>query len=186
MAEVGRAVDMLDRAYRELLEEGQQSSKRLPGVIVETPATVYQIGALVRRVDFLTIGSNDLTQYLLVVDGNNALVANLFDSLHPAVLGAINQVVQEAQRWGKPVGVCGTMASDPTAALLLLGMGVASLSMAGPNLPRVKQVIRACRQDQTRQRLHQTLRLEDASEIRRLVTEALDRAGFGGLVRAGR
>ena len=74
---------------------------------------------------------------------------------------------------------------DPTPALLLLGMGVTSLSMAGPDLPRVKQVIRSFRQDQAHRLLDQTLRLQDASEVRRLVTEALDRAGLGGLVRAG-
>jgi signal transduction protein with GAF and PtsI domain len=185
VVEVDRAVELLDRAHKGLLEEGRPSSKPLLGVMIETPATVYQIAGLARRVDFLSIGTNDLTQYLLVVDRNNALVVGLFDSLHPAVLGAVNQVVQEAKRWGKPVGVCGEMAGDPTAALLLLGMGVTSLSMAGPDLPRVKQVIRSFRQDQAHRLLDQTLRLEDASEVRRLVTEALDRAGLGGLVRAG-
>jgi phosphotransferase system enzyme I (PtsP) len=77
------------------------------------------------------------------------------------------------------------MAGDPTAALLLLGMGVTSLSMAGPDLPRVKLVIRAFREDRARQLLGRMLRFEDASEVRFLVTEAFDRAGVGGLVRAG-
>lgn len=186
MAEVDQAVDMLDRAHRELLEEGLPSSKPLLGVMIETPATVYQIRGLVRRVDFLSIGTNDLTQYLLVVDRNNALVAGLFDSLHPAVLGAVNQVVREAHRWGKPVGVCGEVAGDPAAALLLLGMGVESLSMAVPDLPRVKQVIRAFSKQQARELVDHVLHLEEAIEVRRLLTDALDRAGMGGLVRAGR
>jgi phosphotransferase system enzyme I (PtsP) len=186
MAEVDQAADMLDRAHRELLGEGRPSAKPLLGVMVETPATVYQIRGLVRRVDFLSIGTNDLTQYLLAVDRNNALVAGLFDSMHPAVLGAVNQVVQEAHRWGKPVGVCGEMAGDPAAALLLLGMGVESLSMSVSDLPRVKQAIRAFDIQTARELVSHVLHLEEATEVRQSVSEALDRAGIGGLVRAGR
>ena len=186
MVEVDKAIELLDRAHRELLEEGRSSSKPLLGVMVETPATLYQIAALVRRVDFFSIGTNDLTQYLLVVDRNNARVASLFDSLHPAVLCAINQVVEESHRWGKSVSVCGEMAGDPAAALLLLGMGVESLSMPGPDLPRVKRVIRTFSQVQARQLVDRTMRLEDASEVREVLTDALDQAGLGGLVRAGK
>lgn len=102
-----------------------------------------------------------------------------------ARLRAINQVVEESHRWGKSVSVCGEMAGDPAAALLLLGMGVESLSMAGPDLPRVKRVIRTFSQVQARQLVDQTLRLEDASEVRGVLTDALDQAGLGGLVRAG-
>jgi phosphotransferase system enzyme I (PtsP) len=185
MVEVDKAIELLDHAHRELLEEGRSSSKPLLGVMIETPATLYQIAALVRRVDFFSIGTNDLTQYLLVVDRNNARVASLFDSLHPAVLCAINQVVEESHRWGKSVSVCGEMAGDPAAALLLLGMGVESLSMPGPDLPRVKRVIRTFSQVQARQLVDRTLRLEDASEVRGVLTDALDQAGLGGLVRAG-
>lgn len=185
MEEVDRAAGLLDRAHRELLEEGWSSTKPLLGVMIETPASVYQIAALVRRVDFFSIGTNDLTQYLLVVDRNNALVAGLFDSLHPAVLRAIDQVVEEAHHWGKSVSVCGEMAGDPTAALMLLGMGVEGLSMSGPDLPRVKQVIRTFSQAHARQLVDQILLLEDANEVRVLLTDALDRAGLGGLVRAG-
>jgi len=183
--EVDTTIDLIDRAHRELLEEGRQSVKPLLGIMVETPASVYQITALVRRVDFFSIGTNDLTQYLLVVDRNNALVASLFDSLHPAVLRAIHQIVEEAHRWGKPVGVCGEMAGDPTAALLLLGMDIESLSMSGPYLPRVKQVIRTFSRVQARQLVEQALRMESASEVRALLTDALDQAELGSLVRAG-
>jgi len=183
--EVDKAITLLDRAHRELVEEGRPSTKPLLGIMIETPATLYQIPALVRRVDFFSVGTNDLTQYLLAVDRNNARVASLFDSLHPAVTRALLQVVEEARRWGRPVSVCGELAGDPAAAILLLGMGVDNLSMAGPDLLPVKQVIRSFTKAHASELLDQALRLEDASEVRGLLTDALDRAGLGGLVRAG-
>ena len=185
IAEVDKAMDLIERAHKELLEEGCPSTKPQLGVMVETPAIVYQIAALVQRVDFFSIGSNDLTQYLLAVDRNNAYVAGLFDSLHPAVLRAINQVVEEIHLWGKPVSLCGEMAGNPMFALLLLGMGVESLSMAGPDLLRVKQVIRTFSQEHAHQLVEQILRMEDSSEVRDMLTNAFDRVGLGGLVRAG-
>lgn len=183
--EVDRTLDLLDRVHRQLLAEGRPTAKPLLGIMVETPSTIYQIEVLARRVDFFSIGTNDLTQYLLGVDRNNALVANLFDSLHPAVISAISRVVEEIRRWGKPVSVCGEMAGDPLAAVLLLGMGVEKLSLAGPALPRIKRVIRTLSWLDACELLKQSLQMEAASEVRELLTDAFDRAGLGGLVRAG-
>ncbi|MEL1619837.1 putative PEP-binding protein, partial [Acinetobacter baumannii] len=86
---------------------------------VEIPAAVYQTRELARQVDFLSVGSNDLTQYLLAVDRNNPRVADLYDYLHPAVLHALKKVVDDAHLEGKPVSICGEMAGDPAAAVLL-------------------------------------------------------------------
>ncbi|MCK5383784.1 MAG: phosphoenolpyruvate-protein phosphotransferase PtsP, partial [Gammaproteobacteria bacterium] len=139
-----------------------------------------------QRVDFFSIGTNDLTQYLLAVDRNNPRVAYLYQSLHPAVLRAIQQVVQEAHKLGKPVSVCGEMAGDPAAVLALLGLGVNSLSMSASSLPRVKWVIRSFTKDEAGELLQQALLLEEPYAIRDLYNSVLEQGGLGGLVRAGK
>jgi phosphotransferase system enzyme I (PtsP) len=185
VSEVDAAIELIDQAYRDLQARGLRATKPPLGVMVETPASLYQIPVLARRVDFFSVGTNDLTQYLLVVDRNNALVAGLFDSLHPAILRAINQVVDESHRWGKPVGVCGEMAGEPMAALLLSAMGVESLSMSGPDLLRVKRVIRTFERNHAAKLLARALEMEGGREVRGLMIDAFDQAGMGGLVRAG-
>ncbi len=184
VSEVDEALELIEQARRELAEElGEPLEMPEVGVMVEVPAAVYQAGALARRVEFLSIGSNDLTQYLLAVDRNNARVADLFDSLHPAVLQALRQVVEEAHRFGKEVSVCGEMAGDPAAAILLLGMGIDSLSMTAASLPRIKWVIRSFRYQEATQLLEEALAMESAKSVRRRMNEALEQAGLGALIR---
>jgi phosphotransferase system enzyme I (PtsP) len=154
-------------------------------MMIEVPSAVYQIGSMAKRVDFFSIGTNDLTQYLLAVDRNNARVASLYESLHPAVLRAIKQVLDEAHKLGKPVSVCGEMAGDPASVLALLGLGVDSLSMNASNFSRVKWVIRSFSRDEARELLEQVWLLEDPGAIRELYNGVLEQGGLGGLVRAG-
>ena len=186
VAEVEETARLLWRATDELLEDGIEVPVPPMGVMIEVPAAVYQIDAIARRVDFVSIGTNDLTQYLLAVDRNNAQVAELYDGLHPAVIEAILQVVEGAHRHGRPVGVCGELAGDPAAAILLLAAGVDSLSMSVASLPRVKWAIRSLPFAEARRLLDEARGLQDARAIRRLLNEALDRAGVGGLIRAGK
>ncbi len=185
IGELVEAQGLIHQVYGELLEEGEEIIMPEVGVMIEVPSAVYQAGNLARRVDFLSIGTNDLTQYLLAVDRNNARVASLYDSLHPAVIRAILQVVESARTHGKPVSVCGEMAGDPVAALLLLAMGIDSLSMSVSSLPRVKWVIRNITRDRARQILSEVLILEEAADIRKYLNETFEEAGMGGLVRAG-
>jgi len=185
ISELNDALGLIHQVYGELLEEGEEVVMPEIGVMIEVPSAVYQAGNLARRVDFLSIGTNDLTQYLLAVDRNNPRVASLYDSLHPAVIRAILQVVESARVHGKPVSVCGEMAGDPIAALLLLAMGIDSLSMSVSSLPRVKWVIRNVTRDRARQILSDVLTLEDAAGIRKYLNETFEDAGMGGLVRAG-
>ena len=110
---------------------------------------------------------------------------NLYQTLHPSVLRAIKQVVDEAHQLGKPVSVCGEMAGDPAAVLALLGLGVNSLSMSVSNLPRVKWVIRSFTRDEGRDLLEQAWSLEGSQAIRELYNGVLEQGGLGGLVRAG-
>lgn len=184
--EVDEALALIQRAHRELVEEGEAVTLPEVGVMIEIPSAVYLVPALARRVAFFSVGTNDLTQYLLAVDRNNSRVASLFQTLHPAVLQALRQLTTSAHALGKSVSVCGEMAGDPAAALLLLGMGVDSLSMSAGSLPRVKWVVRSFSREEARQLLEETESLEGAEAIRSRLNQALDARGLGGLVRAGR
>jgi len=186
ISEVDEAKLLIERAYHELLAGGENIAMPPLGVMVEVPSAVYQSEAIARRVDFLSIGSNDLTQYLLAVDRNNARVAGLYDALHPAVLRAIYQVIESGHRQGKPVGVCGEMAGDPVAAIVLLGMGVDHMSMSVASLPRVKWAIRNISCDKAKAILAEVLDMDDPLAVRDHVEKVLESAGLGGLVRAGK
>ena len=186
VGEIDAAIVLIRRAYQELKEDGASIEFPQIGVMIEVPSAVYQVQAMARRVDFFSIGSNDLTQYLLAVDRNNSQVAELYDALHPAVLRAIGQVIGDAQRSQRPVSVCGEMAGDPAAALLLLGMGIDSLSMSAASLLRVKWVVRSFSQSRAQALLGEALQLEDGKAVRELVNRSLEQAGLGGLIRAGR
>jgi phosphotransferase system enzyme I (PtsP) len=184
--EVDGALGLIRRAYEELRAEGEHVAYPKIGVMIEVPSAVYQVAAIAKRVDFFSIGSNDLTQYLLAVDRNNARVAALYDALHPAVLRAIRQVADQAEQAGRPVSVCGEMAGDPAAALLLLGMGIKSLSMSSASLLRVKWAVRSFTAEEMRELLEEVWELEDSGAVRALMNRYLENAGLGGLVRAGR
>jgi phosphotransferase system enzyme I (PtsP) len=186
VSEVDDAMLLIQRAHDELIDEGFDVRMPRIGVMIEIPAAVYQTEALARRVDFLSIGTNDLTQYLMAVDRNNTHVADIYDDLHPAVLRALIQVVEGAKRYQREVSVCGEMAGNPAAAVLLLGMGVNSLSMNGGSLPRVKWVIRSVSRARARELLQAALRCEKSSEVRGLLKNALEEMGLGGLVRLGK
>ncbi len=183
--EVDEALALIRRARMELSEEGYEIPEPRVGAMIEVPSAVYLCERLARRVDFVSIGTNDLVQYLLAVDRNNPQVAALHSSLHPAVLHALRALTQAAHRVGRKVGVCGEMASDPAGVILLLGLGVDDLSVTLAALPRVKWVVRSFTRAQCAAIVDQALDFEDPEPVRRLLCEALDRAGLGGLVRPG-
>jgi phosphotransferase system enzyme I (PtsP) len=186
VAEIDELKMLITRAHDELLEEGYAVSMPLIGVMVEVPSAVYMIEELARRVDFVSVGTNDLTQYLLAVDRNNSRVAELYDDLHPAVLRALEQIVRGARVFHRPVGVCGELAGNPLATILLMGLGVDSLSMSAGSLMKVKWVVRSFSVSRARQLVHAALRMEDAQQVRRFMEGALDDMGLGGLFRPGR
>ncbi len=186
LEEVDAAKALIVQARVELLEEGYQARMPQIGVMIEVPAAVYQIDRLASRVDFLSVGTNDLTQYLLAVDRNNRDVADLYDDLHPAVLRALCQIAEGAAAAGRELSICGEMAGSPRAAVLLLAMGVNCLSMSAGGLLPVKAVIRAFTLDEARQGLQQALACENAAEVRGVLSRLLEAKGLGGLVRPGR
>jgi phosphotransferase system enzyme I (PtsP) len=152
--------------------------------MLEVPSLFYQVPALAKHVDFFSIGTNDLTQYLLAVDRNNPNVARLYDPLHPAVLQVLREIVSGARRYDKPVSVCGEMAGDPAAMILLLGMGIDTLSMNAASLPRVKWVIRGITRRRAQSLFNRALRMESASDIRQMLNTEIEQTGLGGLIRA--
>ncbi|MCB1759819.1 MAG: phosphoenolpyruvate--protein phosphotransferase [Gammaproteobacteria bacterium] len=184
--EVDELLLMIQRAHDELLEEGHPVAMPKIGVMVEVPAAVYLVAELARRVDFISVGTNDLTQYLLAVDRNNSRVADLYNELHPAVLRALVQIVREAERFNCPVSVCGEMAGNPMASVLLLGMGIEALSMSAGSLLKIKWVVQSFSRAQTRQLLQAALRMENAEQVRPLLERALEDVGLGGLLRPGK
>jgi phosphotransferase system enzyme I (PtsP) len=186
VGELREAQALLRQAHAELVDEGCRCSLPPVGVLIEVPAAVYQATALAAQADFLSIGSNDLTQYMLAVDRGNPNVARLYDSLHPAVLRALREVARVGRRYGKPVSVCGEMAGDPAAVILLLGMGIDTLSMSAGSLLRIKWVVRTFTAEHARSVHRRTLRLDNSANIRQLLNSELDQAGLGGLIRAGK
>ncbi|MCE3027219.1 phosphoenolpyruvate--protein phosphotransferase [Salinicola sp. DM10] len=164
--EVDTALRLLSRARQELAEDGIEVASPKVGVMIEVPATLYQLAALAERVDFFSIGSNDLTQYLLAVDRNNARVASLYDACHPAVLNALSRLAAESQTLGVPASVCGELAGDPSGALLLMGMGFDALSMNAPSLPRVRAAIRRVGLDDAKALVQETLGLPTTAAVR--------------------
>ena len=184
--EVNSATQLIKKAYRELIQEGLEVKYPPIGVMIELPAAVYQTRALCKMVDFVSVGSNDLTQYLLAVDRNNPRVANLYSAFHPAVLSALQFVVTEARTEGIPVSICGEMAGDPGAAVLLMAMGYDVLSMNATTLLKVKSVIRSMSMEAAQDLLDQAMHLDDAQMIRSAVDLALYNAGVDRLLRSSR
>ena len=171
--ETEEAIRLIEQAYHEVLQENLAVIRPLIGVMIEVPSAVYQAQALAQRADFLSVGSNDLTQYILAVDRNNARVANLYDSLHPAVLHALVNIVKAAHAVNKPVSICGEMASDPLAVPLLLAMGFDALSMNPTAVPRIKWVIRHCNFKQAQRWLNAVLQMDNVTAIRHYLKDAL-------------
>ncbi|CAM3412388.1 phosphoenolpyruvate--protein phosphotransferase [Parendozoicomonas haliclonae] len=176
--EVEEALYLIHRAYHEVLSEGVNIQLPPVGVMIEVPAAVYQVREFARRVDFLSIGSNDLTQYILAVDRNNPRVADLYQPYHPAVLHALHKVVTDAHLEGKPVSICGEMAGDPSAAVLLMAMGFDVLSMNATNLPRVKWALRNIPLTDAKVLLDEVLEMDNPRVIRSAMELALRRRGL--------
>ncbi|WP_312828657.1 phosphoenolpyruvate--protein phosphotransferase [Pantoea anthophila] len=185
--EIDDAKRLIDRAGREVEEMlGYPIPAPRIGVMIEVPSMLFMIPHLASRIDFISVGTNDLTQYLLAVDRNNTRVANLYDSLHPAMLRALNAIAQEARLANLELCLCGEMAGDPMCVALLVGLGYRHLSMNGKNVPRVKYLLRHLDHEETQKLSEQGMNAHTATEVRHLVSAFMERRGLGGLIRGGR
>ncbi|WP_025807128.1 phosphoenolpyruvate--protein phosphotransferase [Pseudomonas chlororaphis] len=180
--ELEEALHLIHRAWGEVRDEGTDVPMPPIGVMIEIPAAVYQTKELARQVDFLSVGSNDLTQYLLAVDRNNPRVADLYDYLHPAVLQALQTVVRDAHAEGKPVSICGEMAGDPAAAVLLMAMGFDSLSMNATNLPKVKWMLRQINLSKAKELLAELMTIDNPQVIHSSLQLALKNLGLARMI----
>lgn len=187
------SIDEIDEARTLLLRACDEVSRELKcecalpplGIMLEVPSLVFMLSQLANRVDFISVGTNDLTQYLLAVDRNNTHVASLYDNLHPALLRSLNLIATQCQYYQLPISVCGEMAGTPIGALLLIGLGFRQLSMSGRSLPRVKYLLRHLDPVVLQPFMQQVLQAETATEIKKLSSEFMERQGLGGLIRGG-
>ena len=177
--EVEEALHLIHRAHSEVCDEGFAVPMPPVGVMIEVPAAVYQARELVQLVDFLSVGTNDLTQYLLAVDRNNPRVADIYHSLHPAVLQALMKIAMACRDAGKPMSVCGEMAGDPAAAVLLMAMGCDVLSMNATNLPKVKWLLRQIRLSDAKALLNEALEIDNPFLVQSTLHMALRNMGLG-------
>jgi phosphoenolpyruvate-protein kinase (PTS system EI component) len=143
LEQVRRVREVLESVRSQLVEQGYEVADRvLLGIMIEVPSAVVVLPDLLELVDFVSVGTNDLVQYLLAVDRDNAFVSGLYDPHHPAVVRVLQQIAKACAAAGVPCSVCGELAGDPAAALSLLGMGYAAVSAAPNFLPELRFVVR--------------------------------------------
>lgn len=165
VAELDSALYWLKQTYSELTQESQSINFPEVGVMIEVPSAIYMIEQIASRVDFVSVGSNDLTQYLLAVDRNNTRVADLYRPLHPAVIQGLNQIAKGTLAQEKKLGICGEMASDPRAIILLIAMGYQSLSINTSQLIKTKMVIHSIERSRSQKLLDQVLQLATTDQV---------------------
>ena len=183
--EITDTLTLLNTAMEQLQQEGLSFDRPKLGIMVEVPAAIPLLKFFAPHIDFISIGSNDLSQYLLALDRNNARVSSRFDHLHPGVLHSLVMLLETAQRLKLKVCLCGEMASDPLAVVLLLGMGLEVLSMSSFNLPKIKFLIRNLKLSEAQQWLKEALLLDHEQKIRDLLTAALKERELGYLLSFG-
>jgi phosphocarrier protein FPr len=170
VAEVRAARRVLVEVEEALRAEGQPFDERMDvGIMVEVPSAVAVADQLAREVDFFSIGTNDLTQYVMAADRGNSQVAGLVNALQPAVLRLIKQTAEAGRAGGIWTGMCGEMAGNPLATPLLIGFGLTELSMSAPSIPAVKEAVRALTLSEAQRIAHEALQLATAEEVSELL-----------------
>ena len=168
--EIRELKSVLETLKAELRAEGKAFDKNIQvGVMVETPSAAVNAKFLAKEVDFFSIGTNDLTQYTLAVDRGNELISHLYNPMSPSVLGLIKQVIDASHAEGKWTGMCGELAGDERATLLLLGMGLDEFSMSAISVPRIKKLIRHVNYQEVKALADEALQKPTSAEIEQLI-----------------
>ena len=184
--EVERTRELVAESAEELERQGVAAATDLPvGVMIETPAAAVLADQLAERSDFLSVGTNDLTQYTLAVDRGNARLARRFTPFHPAVLSLLERIANAGQRHGRPASVCGEMASDPMSVYLLLGLGFRVLSVAANALPLIRWFVKQVNVAAAQEVAAQALKASTTEEILALLEEGMADAVDRELIEAG-
>jgi phosphotransferase system enzyme I (PtsP) len=179
LEEILKVKEILAEAKDELDRENTPYDRQMElGIMVEVPAAVQLADRFLREVDFLSIGTNDLIQYILAVDRSNRKVASLYEPLHPAVLSALSATIEAGKRHGKRVGMCGEMAGDPLCAILLLGMGLEEFSAGSLYIPVIKKAIRSISYQAAKAVAEIVLEMDSVGEIKRFLFEQVRELGM--------
>ncbi|MBL7044649.1 MAG: phosphoenolpyruvate--protein phosphotransferase [Pirellulaceae bacterium] len=173
LEEIRRVRGLVRKARKQLIEEGKTYADVRIGMMLEVPAAAISIGSMLSLVDFVSIGSNDLVQYLMAADRDNPKVSHLCQPLAPPVLRVLTDVIRTCTAAGKPLTLCGEMAGQPTAFTLLLGMGLRSFSMSPAFIPFIKEFARHITTKAAEQLLEHALTLTATGRIRRYMTDQL-------------
>ncbi len=174
VGDLRQALALLDEAREELHREGIPFREDVPvGINLEVPSAAVVADLLAVEVDFFSVGTNDLIQYLLAVDRTDPRVSELYEPLHPAVLRTLARIAEVAREHDRPLSLCGEMAGQPVEAVLLVGLGYRELSMAPSAIPRVKAALRAVREDEARRLAERCLSLRTREETVRFVRQEL-------------
>ncbi|WP_282130905.1 phosphoenolpyruvate--protein phosphotransferase [Pseudoalteromonas aliena] len=181
--EVDESLALFEQAYFELSEKypAQVIEKPAVGIMLEVPSSLFMIPEWSKKVDFCSVGSNDLTQYLLAVDRSNARVAQLFNPYHPAVLRALNQIASDCEYHQMPFSLCGELGGDPEGAILLIAMGYRRLSMNLSSLNKVRWVVRRLNASDMKTLLAACLAQSSAKQVLRLTRNFMIEHGLGDL-----
>ena len=164
--EVKQANVMLDECKEELTVEGKEFNKDIKvGIMIEVPAAAVISPILAKYVDFFSIGTNDLCQYTLAVDRMNEAISSLYQPLHPGVLRLIKHVIDASHEQGKFTGMCGELASDPVATMILLGLGLDEFSMTASSIPLIKNILRSVSKAECEEVANKALTMDTAEEI---------------------
>lgn len=184
--ELDDAIELIDRAYHEVAELDDRLRMPKIGVMIEVPSMIYLLPLIASKVDFVSIGTNDLTQYLLAVDRNNARVADVYESMHPSVIMALRHIFDSCQQLDLPVCICGELAGDPIGALLMVGLGYRSLSMNTSNVAKVKYLLRHTEVDELKELADKALMQPYGRDIYTMMQSFFESKGFAGFIRAGK
>ncbi|EGQ7879574.1 phosphoenolpyruvate--protein phosphotransferase [Vibrio cholerae] len=184
--ELDDALKFIYQAYQEVSQQDPRVVMPQIGIMLEVPSMLYLLPLIADKIDFVSVGTNDLTQYLLAVDRNNARVADVYESMHPAVVMALKQIQQTCVTHQIPVCVCGELAGDPIGALLLIGLGYTTLSMNTSNVAKVKYLVRHSELAELTQLAERALTQPYGREIYNMMLAYIEKHGFAGFVRAGK
>ncbi|ANS84546.1 Phosphoenolpyruvate--protein phosphotransferase [Vibrio scophthalmi] len=183
--ELDDAIVFIEQAYQELSLLDPRIVRPHIGIMIEVPSMLYLLPLIADKVDFVSVGTNDLTQYLLAVDRNNSRVSDVYESMHPAVIMALNHIHQSCGQLKLPVCICGELAGDPIGALLMVGLGYRSLSMNTSNVAKVKYLLRNTQVDELKQLADKALMQPYGKDIYTMMQDFFEQKGFSGFIRAG-
>ncbi|PMJ89759.1 phosphoenolpyruvate--protein phosphotransferase [Vibrio sp. 10N.261.55.A7] len=184
--ELDDSLRLINQAYKEVSSVDSNIPMPQVGIMLEVPSMLYLLPLIADKIDFVSVGTNDLTQYLLAVDRNNSHVADVYESVHPAVIMALKHIYDTCKNLNLPVCVCGELAGDPIGSLLLVGLGYRSLSMNTSNVAKVKYLLRHSESKELQQFANNALKKAYGKDIYTMMSSHFEDKGFAGFIRAGK